>query len=125
MQLAAGDLVEPIQALQLWWRSNPSAISTSTERSWLYPAAILIKNFSRSKLDGKAESSQDQNVDPITSNDLTVSNNNNNSNNSNNGNNGGLMELHNQAKELRLELEQKEAEIRELHLSKLSLQVPK
>lgn len=33
------------------------------------------------------------------------------------------MELHNQAKELRVELERKEAELKELHLSKLSLQV--
>ena len=43
--------------------------------------------------------------------------------NLNNNNNGGLMELHNQAKDLRIEIERKDAELRDLHMAKLTLQV--
>jgi len=33
------------------------------------------------------------------------------------------MELHNQAKDLRIEIERKDAELRDLHMAKLTLQV--
>ena len=76
----------------------------------------------RTKLDDKSGSINSKNEDQISSTAdqptsiISINNNNNN-------NNGGVTELHVQAKELRLELERKDAELRELHLTKLSLQV--
>jgi hypothetical protein len=93
----------------------------------LFECKTLINEFDqilcRAKLDGKSGDTNSKNEDQISSTSdqptsiISINNNNNNNNN------GGVTELHVQAKELRLELERKDAELRELHLTKLSLQV--
>ena len=63
-------------------------------------------------MDTKSEDDNEADIEPKSTN-----------NNNNNNNGGGLIEVKNEAKDLRIELERKDAELRELHMAKLSLQV--
>jgi uncharacterized protein (DUF58 family) len=69
--------------------------------------------FFRTKLDSDDGNNRNEDQGEPTSVNLNL----------NNNNNGGLMELHNQAKDLRIEIERKDAELRDLHMAKLTLQV--